>query len=79
MFTCYLAVKIPPMFRLLTGSFLLFLSGAFSLSFAQSEIEVFSEVGDAFTLYLNQVQMTEVPAACVGDGGCGLLSSAHRL
>ena len=62
MFTSYLAVKIPPMFRLLTSSFLLFLSGAFSLSFAQSEIEVFSEVGDAFTLYLNQVQMNEVPS-----------------
>ena len=29
---------------------------------AQSEIEVFSEVGDAFTLYLNQVQMNAEPA-----------------
>ena len=29
---------------------------------AQSEIEVFSEVGDAFTLYLNQVPMNAEPA-----------------
>ena len=29
---------------------------------AQSELEVFSEMGDAFTLYLNQMKMNEEPA-----------------
>ena len=29
---------------------------------AQSEMEVFSEAGDAFTLYVNQMQMNEAPA-----------------
>lgn len=36
--------------------------GVTSSTQAQSEIEVFSEVGDSFTLYLNQVQMNAEPA-----------------
>ena len=35
---------------------------AFNGVIAQSEIEVFSENGDAFTLYVNQMQMNEAPA-----------------
>jgi len=39
-----------------------FFVGLSSFTQAQSEVEVFSEVGDAFTLYLNQVQMNAEPA-----------------
>lgn len=38
---------------------------AMSGTHAQSEVEVFSEMGDAFTLYLNQVKMNDAPAARV--------------
>jgi hypothetical protein len=33
-----------------------------STAWSQSEIEVFSELGDSFTMYLNQVQMNDAPA-----------------
>ena len=36
--------------------------GAVNPTNAQSELEVFSEMGDAFTLYLNQMKMNEEPA-----------------
>ena len=36
--------------------------GLQSLTHGQSEIEVFSELGDSFTMYLNQVQINETPA-----------------
>ena len=36
--------------------------GAVNPMHAQSELEVFSEMGDAFTLYLNQMKMNEEPA-----------------
>jgi len=36
-----------------------------TLALGQSEIEVFSEVGDAFTMYLNQQQVNDAPSARV--------------
>lgn len=36
-----------------------------TLTWGQSEIEVFSEVGDAFTMYLNQQQVNDAPSARV--------------
>ena len=54
--------KIEPMIRFSTLALLSLLVSFGSSTQAQSEIEVFSEVGDAFTLYLNQVQMNAEPA-----------------
>jgi len=34
----------------------------FPTAWSQAEIEVFSEIGDAFTMYLNQMPMNETPA-----------------
>ena len=50
------------MIRFSTLSAFSFFVGLASFTQAQSEVEVFSEVGDAFTLYLNQVQMNAEPA-----------------
>ncbi len=50
------------MIRFSTFALLSLVFGLTPLTHAQSEIEVFSEVGDAFTLYLNQVQMNAEPA-----------------
>lgn len=50
------------MIRFSTLALLSLFVGFTSATQAQSEIEVFSEVGDAFTLYLNQVQMNAEPA-----------------
>ena len=44
---------------------------------AQSELEVFSEMGDAFTLYLNQMKMNENPHKGVGGSQCGILPGSH--
>ena len=50
------------MIRFSTFALLSMVFGLTPSTHAQSEIEVFSEVGDAFTLYLNQVQMNAEPA-----------------
>lgn len=50
------------MIRFSTLAAFSFFVGLVSFTQAQSEVEVFSEVGDAFTLYLNQVQMNAEPA-----------------
>ena len=55
-------LKIEPMIRFSTLAAFSFFVGLASFAQAQSEVEVFSEVGDAFTLYLNQVQMNAEPA-----------------
>lgn len=55
-------LKIESMIRFSTLSAFSFFVGLASFTQAQSEVEVFSEVGDAFTLYLNQVQMNAEPA-----------------
>ena len=54
--------KIEPMIRFSTLALLSLLVSFGSSTQAQSEIEVFSEVGDAFTLYLNQVPINAEPA-----------------